>query len=207
MVAFAPTQQRRQCDALPEARRDEMRGHLRRNDPQFVRVPQRERIERAPVRTSLPQTPTDNQQSSPTLADVIQTFSPEYRRRHNPLPVQQDRVLRELMACFTRRMGTHEWTCDGCGSVVELPNGCNNRHCPACGGLKRAKWAERTASEILPVQYNHVILTVPHEITLLAMANPKVLYPLLLRSGAEAILRCGRKLFKAELAMLSLLHT
>jgi hypothetical protein len=29
----------------------------------------------------------------------------------------------------------------------------------------------------------------------------------MLRSGAEAIKRCGRQLFKAELAMLSLLHT
>jgi hypothetical protein len=90
---------------------------------------------------------------------------------------------------------------------VELPNGCNNRHCPSCGGLKRAKWAEQTASAILPVPYNHVILTVPHEITLLGMANPTVLYPLLLKSGAEALMRCGRKLFKAELALLSLLHT
>lgn len=209
MIALAPTQQRRGRDALREARRDEMREHLRCIDPQLVRVSQRERFEPVSVRPSLKQPPpSDNQQPpSPTLADVFGTFSPEYRRRYDPLPVQQDRLLREVMACFTPRMGRHEWTCDRCGSVVELPNGCNNRHCPSCGGLKRIKWAEQIASEILPVPHNHVILTVPHEITLLAMANPTVLYPLMLKGGAETIMRCGRKLFKAELALLSLLHT
>jgi hypothetical protein len=42
------------------------------------------------------------------------------------------------------------------------------------GKSKRSKWAETTASQILPIEYYHVILTVPREITQLAMANPHV---------------------------------
>ena len=101
-------------------------------------------------------------ESSLTLADVIRTFGPEYRRRYGHIMTkQQDRALRELTACYTPLMGTHEWTCDDCGTVVELPNACNNRHCPTCGDAKRRQWAANTASQILPVPYYHVILTVP----------------------------------------------
>jgi hypothetical protein len=149
-----------------------------------------------------------DQEKSPTFADVIRTFGPEYRRRHGPtITEQQDRALRELVACWTPLMGTHAWTCDDCGTVVELPNSCNNRHCPTCGEGQRQIWAETTLAQLLPVEYYHVILTVPRPITLLAMANPRLLYPIMLHSGGEAIRRCGRKLFQLELALLSLLHT
>ena len=53
--------------------------------------------------------------------------------------------------------------------------------------------------EILPVQYCHLILTVPQPITQLAMLNPRVVYPLVMRVGAESVLRCGRELFQVEL--------
>ena len=120
---------------------------------------------------------------------------------------QQDRVLRELTACYTPLMGTHKWTCDDCGTMVELPNACNNRHCPCCGDAKRRQWAANTASQLLPVPYYHVMLTVPQQITQLALAYPSVLYGMMLRIGADAILRSGRLLFDVELALLSLLHS
>ena len=57
------------------------------------------------------------------LGDVIRTFGSEYRQRYwRTMTTQQDRVLREVAACYTPLMGTHEWTCDDCGTVVEIPN-------------------------------------------------------------------------------------
>ena len=139
-------------------------------------------------------------ESSVTLADAIRTFGPEYLRRYGHIMTeQQDRVLRELTACYTPLMGTHKWTCDDCGTMVELPNACNNRHCPCCGDAKRRQWAANTASQLLPVPYYHVILTVPQQITQLALAYPSVLYGMMLRIGADAILRSGRLLFDVEL--------
>ncbi len=143
-----------------------------------------------------------------TFADVLRTYEPEYRRRYGAqLTVQQDKVLREMLACYTPVMGTHEWTCGDCGTVVELPNGCNNRHCCTCGSTKRRRWAEDTCSQILPIEYAHLILTVPASITRLAMLNQKALYSIVLREGAYTVLRGGRKLFGVELALLALLHT
>ena len=120
---------------------------------------------------------------------------------------QQDKVLREMLACQTPLLGTHEWTCGDCGTVVELPNACNNRHCCTCGSAKRRRWAEDTCSQILPIEYAHLILTVPAQITRLAMINQKVLYSIVLREGAYTVLDGGRKLFGVELALLALLHT
>ena len=65
----------------------------------------------------------------------------------------------------------------------------------------------RVQSTILPVPYYHVILTVPQEITQLAFAHPRVLYPLVLRVGAAALLSCAGELFAAQLAVLVVLHT
>jgi hypothetical protein len=147
-------------------------------------------------------------ESSATLADVMRAFNAPYRLRFgHTMTVQQDRVLRELMACYTPLMGTHKWMCRDCGTVVELPNGCQNRHCPCCGDGKRRQWAETTASQLLPVQYYHVMLTVPRQITQLALAYPRVLHGMMLRIGADTLLRCGRLLFDVELALLSLLHS
>ena len=124
------------------------------------------------------------------------------------LTVQQDKVLREMLACYTPVLGTHEWTCGDCDTVVELPNGCNNRHCCTCGGAKRRRWAETTCSQILPVEYCHLILTVPKPITQLAMLNPGALYSTgPARGRLCGARRCGRKLFGVELALLSLLHS
>ncbi len=144
----------------------------------------------------------------PTFADVLRTFDPAYRRRYGAeLTVQQDKVLREMLACYTPVLGTHEWSCGDCGTQVTLPNGCNNRHCCTCGGAKRRRWAETTCSQILPVEYCHLIFTVPKQITRLAMINPRKLYSMVLSEGAYAVFACGRKLFDIELALLSLLHS
>ena len=141
-----------------------------------------------------------------TFADVLRRFTPDYRRLY-AVAEQQDKLLREMLACYTPVLGVHEWKCADCGTSVQLPNGCNNRHCSTCGYSKRRRWAEKTCSQILPVKYCHLILTVPREITQLAMQNAKLLYSLLLTVGAKTVLACGRKLFQVELAMLSVLHT
>ena len=53
------------------------------------------------------------------------------------------------------------------------------------------------------------MMTAPRPVTLFALANPKTLYPLMLRAGAEAMLKLARKWkgLKAEIAVLALLHT
>lgn len=144
------------------------------------------------------------------LADIFRRFAQEYRRQFGrTLTVQQDRALRELMVCRTAVMGWHRWRCDTCGVEAELFNSCKNRHCPKCQTQNRKDWAAKLQADLLPIEYYHVIFTVPRPVTLFAMVNPRVLYPLILRAGAEAILTLGRTWegLRAVMALLALLHT
>ena len=63
------------------------------------------------------------------------------------------------------------------------------------------------AASLLPIPYQHVMLTLPRPLTRLAIANPNVVYPIMLRMCGEAIMRCGRRLFRAQLGLLMVLHT
>ena len=92
-----------------------------------------------------------------TFADVMRRFVPDYRCLY-AVTEQQDKLLREMLACYTPVLGVHEWKCADCGSSVQLPNGCNNRHCSTCGYANRRRWAEKTCSQILPVKYCHLNL-------------------------------------------------
>ena len=69
-------------------------------------------------------------------------------------------------------MGGHLHRCNACGGEVPLYNSCGDRHCPKCQGGARATWLAERARELLPVEYFHVIFSVPHELTPVAAAHP-----------------------------------
>jgi len=52
-------------------------------------------------------------------------------------------------------------------------------------------WLEARSRELLPVEYFHVVFTVPHELAPLAAAHPAVFYNLLFRAVAR---RCWKSL-------------
>src|SRR3954469_5445107 len=108
------------------------------------------------------------------LADVI--------RRHGgtlvndsqrAITADQRRVLRALASCRTAALGGHVETCDCCQHQRIAYNSCRNRHCPKCQGSACARWMEARASELMPVEYFHVVFTLPDTFNRLAMSNPR----------------------------------
>src|ERR1700757_281493 len=63
--------------------------------------------------------------------------------------------------------------------------------------------------ELLPVAYIHVVFTLPHQLSPLALQNKKVLYDLLFRASAETLLEVARDPahLGADIGFLSVLHT
>jgi len=61
----------------------------------------------------------------------------------------------------------------------------------------------------LPVNYVHVVFTLPHELSWLALQNKKVVYDLLFRASAATLLEVAAdpKHLGAEIGFLSVLHT
>ncbi len=83
------------------------------------------------------------------------------------------------------------------------------RHCPECQGSARAKWLDAKSEDLLPVEYFHVVFTVPPAIAEVALQNKRVMYGILMRASAETIKKIAAdpKHLGAEIGFLSILHT
>jgi putative transposase/transposase-like zinc-binding protein len=123
--------------------------------------------------------------------------------------VQQRKVLAALAACRTAAMGGHLHRCTACHTQTPLYNSCGNRHCPKCQAGDRAAWLEARRRELLPVEYFHVVFTVPHELSSLAAAHPALFYNLLFRAVRETLLQVAAtpRHLGAQIGGLMVLHT
>lgn len=117
--------------------------------------------------------------------------------------------MRAIELCRTAELGGHTQECDHCEHRQIAYNSCRNRHCPKCQGLARARWLEARQAELLPVEYFHVVFTVPEIVAQLALSNKKELYSLLFRATSETLLTIGAdpKHLGVELGFLAVLHT
>ena len=70
----------------------------------------------------------------------------------------------------------------------ELSRTCRNRHCPKCQGRAAQRWLEARQAELLPVDYYHVVFTLPAPIAEIAYQNKAVIYGLLFDVAAETLL-------------------
>jgi hypothetical protein len=144
------------------------------------------------------------------VGEVLRRHGPAYEAAHGArLSAEQRRVLRDLAACRTAALGGHVERCAGCGQERVAYNSCRNRHCPKCQALARAAWLAREASYLLPVEYHHVVFTLPAEVAALARHSPAVVYHLLFRA-ASATLRevaADPRHLGAEVGVLAVLHT
>jgi hypothetical protein len=86
---------------------------------------------------------------------------------------------------------------------------CRNRHCPTCQGGERAAWLERESSWLLPVEYHHVVFTLPAEVAELALFNRRALYNLLFESAHETLraVAANPRHLGAQIGVVAVLHT
>jgi len=106
-------------------------------------------------------------------------------------------------------MGGHIHHCTACGTETPLYNSCGDRHCPKCQAGDRAAWLAARQRELLPVEYHHVVLTVPHELAPVAAVHPVVFYNLLFRAVRETLLEVAAtpRHLGARIGGLMVLHT
>jgi hypothetical protein len=93
--------------------------------------------------------------------------------------------------------------------LVNAYNSCRNRHCPKCQNADRAKWLENRKAELLPVEYFHVVFTVPEQIAQIAFYNKETVYNILFRATAETLLTIAatRSIWAPASAFFAMLHT
>ena len=150
--------------------------------------------------------------SRPTLevADIIRTAGDSFWLKYGAqLAWPHRKVLDAIARCRTSALGGHRDQCVRCGYQAISYNSCRNRHCPKCQGNARLKWLQARSAELLPVPYFHVVFTLPHELSSLALGNKRIIYDLLYHASAEAMLELARdpKHLGAEIGFLGVLHT
>src|SRR5271163_4081447 len=144
------------------------------------------------------------------LADVVRRFGPAYTAQYGQrmLPSQQ-KALGDIAACCTRELGGRLYFCGDCQDTFWHYHCCRNRACPQCHASQTQEWLLARRTELLPCDYFHAVVTVPQQLRGVFRRNQKLLYGLLMRVSAAAVLDlCARKrLLGALPGILSVLHT
>jgi len=144
------------------------------------------------------------------LADIFRAHAPAYLEGFgDSLSGAQKKALRDVTVCRTAALGGYIQQCDQCDHRKIAYRSCRNRHCTKCQAAARAMWLEQRAAELLPVEYFHVVFTLPQQLASLALQNQRVVYAILFRAASETLLRIAAdpKHLGAKIGFLAVLHT
>ena len=118
------------------------------------------------------------------VADIIRAAGDDFiHRNQTHLAWPQLKVLRAIRNCRTQALGGHLDRCSVCGHEAISYNSCRNRHCPKCQTNAREQWLAKRGEDLLPVPYFHVVFTIPHDLSALALQNKRILYDLLFQTS------------------------
>ena len=142
------------------------------------------------------------------VADIFRQHGPAYREAHR-LGRNDWRAMHAIETCRTAALGGHKDQCDHCGHLEISYNSCRNRHCPKCQTLRKERWIEARGEDLLPIQYFHVVFTLPAELNRLVSMNRKVMYDLLFQSVSGTLMELANdpKHLGARIGIIGILHT
>jgi hypothetical protein len=144
------------------------------------------------------------------VADVFRQHGAAWRRANaGHVSLGQLQVMSAIEHCRTAALGGHVERCRDCGHSRISYNSCRNRHCPKCQGAAAKDWLAARQADLLPVDYFHVIFTLPAEIAPIAYQNKAVVYDLLFRATAETLLTIAAdpRHLGAHLGFTAVLHS
>ncbi len=144
------------------------------------------------------------------VADIFRTHGPAWRAaQRGHLSLGQLKVMSAIEQCRSAALGGHVLRCGGCGADQVAYNSCRNRHCPKCQSSAAQRWLDARQADLLPVEYYHVVFTLPAPISAIAYQNKAVVYGLLFDIAAEVLLTIAAdpKHLGARIGATLVLHT
>ena len=144
------------------------------------------------------------------VADIFRAHGPAWRQaQHAHLSLGQLKVMSAIEQCRSAALGGHLLRCDACAQVQIAYNSCRNRHCPKCQANAARRWLEARQADLLPVDYYHLVFTLPAPIAAIAYYNKAVIYDLLFDVAAETLrtIAADPKHLGAQLGVTLVLHT
>ncbi|MGF7059957.1 IS91 family transposase [Brassicibacter mesophilus] len=142
------------------------------------------------------------------VADIFSKYGEAYREKYK-LPLHTLKTMSDIEFCRTDKLGGHIDKCDECGHIRISYNSCRNRHCPKCQSLNKERWLEERKKDLLPIQYFHVVFTIPDELNPLTLRNKKEIYSILFKASSETLIELSEdiKYLGANIGFISILHT
>jgi hypothetical protein len=144
------------------------------------------------------------------VADIFRAHGHAWRQaQHGHLSLGQLKVMSAIEQCRSAALGGHVLRCDACEQVQIAYNSCRNRHCPKCQARAARRWLEARQADLLPVEYYHVVFTLPAPIAAIAYSNKAVIYDLLFERAAETLrtIAADPKHLGAQIGVTLVLHT
>jgi hypothetical protein len=144
------------------------------------------------------------------VADILREFGPAWRQaQRGHLSLGQLKVMSAIEQCRSAALGGHVLRCEGCGTDQIAYNSCRNRHCPKCQSGAAKRWLDARQADLLPVEYYHMVFTLPAPIADIAYQNKAVVYGLLFDVAAETLIRIAAdpKHLGASIGATLVLHT
>lgn len=139
----------------------------------------------------------------PELAQIFRAHAPPLEQ----LGRDRRRVVQDIVSCRTPLLGGHLQVCDHCGREIPFYNSCRNRHCPKCQSLEQARWVEAQARSLLPVEYFHLVFTVPSSLHPFFLADRRGSYALLFGAALETLHDVCERRLGALPGTIAVLHT
>ena len=144
------------------------------------------------------------------VADIFRAHGPAWRQaQHGHLSLGQLKVMSAIEQCRSAALGGHVLRCDACAQVQIAYNSCRNRHCPKCQARAARRWLEARQADLLPLDYYHVVFTLPAPISAIAYYNKALIYDLLFEVAAQTLrtIAADPKHLGAHIGVTLVLHT
>ena len=144
------------------------------------------------------------------VADIFQAQGAAWREAHaGHLSLGQLKAMSAIERCRSAELGGHVLCCQNCAQLQIAYNSCRNRHCPKCQGSAARRWLEARQQDLLPVEYYHLVFTLPAPISEIAFHNKAVVYHILFRAAADTlrIIAGDQKHLGAQIGATLVLHT
>ena len=120
------------------------------------------------------------------VADIFRAHGPTWRdAERGHFSLGQLKVMSAIEQCRSAALGGHALRCSACEEPQIAYNSCRNRHCPKCQSSAAQRWLEARRADLLPVEYYHVVFTLPAPISAIAYTNKEIIYGLLFDIAAD----------------------
>ncbi len=144
------------------------------------------------------------------VADIFCAHGPTWRHQEQGhFSVGQLKVMSAVEHCRSAALGGHALRCSACAQPQIAYNSCRNRHCPKCQGSAAQRWLQARCADLLPVDYYHLVFTLPAPLSALAYTNKELMYGLLFDIAAETLrtIAADPKHLGARIGLTLVLHT